>query len=86
MLYGSKNIPSLCVFQSKEDGEKEEEKQKAKRGRPPLKSTLLSNLSCALSKAANSESKPGARSARGSLPDGSPLSNGTEGTPGSSSG
>lgn len=70
---------------SKEDGEKEdkkeEEKQKAKRGRPPLKSTLLSNLSCSLSKTANSESKPGARSARSSLPDCSPLSNGTEGTP-----
>nr|XP_056707186.1 AT-rich interactive domain-containing protein 4A [Euleptes europaea] len=68
---------------SKEDGEKdekkEEEKQKAKRGRPPLKSTLLSNLSCGLPKTPNSESKPGSRSARGSLPDGSPLPNGTEG-------
>ncbi|XP_054826847.1 AT-rich interactive domain-containing protein 4A [Eublepharis macularius] len=68
---------------NKEDGEKdekkEEEKQKAKRGRPPLKSTLLSNLSCGLPKTPNSESKPGARSVRSSLSDGSPLPNGTEG-------
>ncbi|XP_053110206.1 AT-rich interactive domain-containing protein 4A [Hemicordylus capensis] len=70
---------------SKEDGEKdekkEEEKQKAKRGRPPLKSTLLSNLSCSLSKTPNSESKAGARGARSSLLDCSPLPNGTEGAP-----
>ncbi|KAH0620273.1 hypothetical protein JD844_020420 [Phrynosoma platyrhinos] len=70
---------------SKEDCEKdekkEEEKQKAKRGRPPLKSTLLSNLSSCLAKTPNSESKPGVRSARGSLPDCSPLPNGTEGAP-----
>ncbi|KAL8168744.1 UNVERIFIED_CONTAM: hypothetical protein K2H54_015371 [Gekko kuhli] len=68
---------------SKEDAErdekKEEEKQKAKRGRPPLKSTLLSNLSCGLPKTPNSESKPGSRSARGGLPDCCPLPNGTEG-------
>ncbi|XP_061468440.1 AT-rich interactive domain-containing protein 4A isoform X2 [Rhineura floridana] len=70
---------------SKEDGEKdekrEEEKQKAKRGRPPLKSTLLSNLSYGLPKTPNSESKPGARSGSSSLPDCSPLSNGMEGMP-----
>ncbi|XP_048341861.1 AT-rich interactive domain-containing protein 4A isoform X2 [Sphaerodactylus townsendi] len=68
---------------SKEDGEKdekkEEEKQKAKRGRPPLKSTLLSNLSCGLPKTPNSESKPGSRNARSGLPDSSALPNGTEG-------
>ncbi|XP_060119148.1 AT-rich interactive domain-containing protein 4A [Heteronotia binoei] len=68
---------------SKEDAEKddkkEEEKQKAKRGRPPLKSTLLSNLSCGLHKTPNSESKPGSRSARSGLPDCCPLPNGTEG-------
>ncbi|XP_025033469.1 AT-rich interactive domain-containing protein 4A isoform X3 [Python bivittatus] len=67
---------------SKEDCEKdekkEEEKQKGKRGRPPLKSTLLSNLSCGLSKTPNSDSKSGVRSARGSLLDCSPLLNGTE--------
>ncbi|XP_050808479.1 AT-rich interactive domain-containing protein 4A isoform X4 [Gopherus flavomarginatus] len=44
---------------SKEDQEKDEkkdeEKQKSKRGRPPLKSTLLSNMSCSLSKTPNSE-------------------------------
>ncbi|XP_060609817.2 AT-rich interactive domain-containing protein 4A [Anolis sagrei] len=61
------------------DEKKEEEKQKAKRGRPPLKSTLLSNLASCLAKSANSESKPGIRSARSSLPDDSPLPNGTEG-------
>ncbi|XP_032092002.1 AT-rich interactive domain-containing protein 4A isoform X2 [Thamnophis elegans] len=69
---------------SKEDSEKdekkekEEEKQKGKRGRPPLKSTLLSNLSCGLSKTPNSDSKSGVRSARSSLLDCSPLLNGTE--------
>uniref|UniRef100_A0A8C5SYJ1 AT-rich interaction domain 4A n=1 Tax=Laticauda laticaudata TaxID=8630 RepID=A0A8C5SYJ1_LATLA len=50
------NIVYACI-QSKEDSEKdekkEEEKQKGKRGRPPLKSTLLSNLSCGLSKTPN---------------------------------
>ncbi|XP_013912172.1 PREDICTED: AT-rich interactive domain-containing protein 4A [Thamnophis sirtalis] len=72
---------------SKEDSEKdekkekEEEKQKGKRGRPPLKSTLLSNLSCGLSKTPNSDSKSGVRSARSSLLDCSPLLNGTEGMP-----
>ncbi|XP_042309519.1 AT-rich interactive domain-containing protein 4A isoform X2 [Sceloporus undulatus] len=70
---------------SKEDGEKdekkEEEKQKAKRGRPPLKSTLLSNLSSCLAKIPNNETKPGVRTARGSQPDCSPLPNGTEGAP-----
>nr|XP_033808163.1 AT-rich interactive domain-containing protein 4A isoform X2 [Geotrypetes seraphini]XP_033808164.1 AT-rich interactive domain-containing protein 4A isoform X2 [Geotrypetes seraphini]XP_033808165.1 AT-rich interactive domain-containing protein 4A isoform X2 [Geotrypetes seraphini] len=62
----------------KDDG-KEEEKQKAKRGRPPLKSTLLSNLACGLSKTPINEGKTGARSARNSLPESSPLTNGTEG-------
>ncbi|XP_077180092.1 AT-rich interactive domain-containing protein 4A [Paroedura picta] len=68
---------------SKEDAEKdekkEEEKQRAKRGRPPLKSTLLSNLACGLPKTPNSESKPGSRSVRSGLPDCCPLPNGTEG-------
>ncbi|XP_044291594.1 AT-rich interactive domain-containing protein 4A isoform X2 [Varanus komodoensis] len=70
---------------SKEDCEKdekkEEEKQKAKRGRPPLKSALLSNLSCGLPKTPHGEGKPGIRSARSSLPDCSLLPNGTEGMP-----
>uniref|UniRef100_A0ABM5FC04 AT-rich interactive domain-containing protein 4A n=1 Tax=Pogona vitticeps TaxID=103695 RepID=A0ABM5FC04_9SAUR len=66
---------------SEKDEKKEEEKQKAKRGRPPLKSTLLSNLSCTLSKTPNSESKLGVRSVRNSLPDCALLPNGTEGTP-----
>nr|XP_034959825.1 AT-rich interactive domain-containing protein 4A isoform X1 [Zootoca vivipara]XP_034959834.1 AT-rich interactive domain-containing protein 4A isoform X1 [Zootoca vivipara] len=65
--------------ESEKDEKREEEKQKVKRGRPPLKSTLLSNLSCGLPKTPNSESKPGARNSRGSLPDCSPLPNGTEG-------
>ncbi|NXJ67946.1 ARI4A protein, partial [Rostratula benghalensis] len=60
------------------DEKKDEEKQKSKRGRPPLKSTLPSNTSCSLSKMANSEGKSGARSARNSLADSSPLPNGTE--------
>ncbi|XP_030338939.1 AT-rich interactive domain-containing protein 4A isoform X2 [Strigops habroptila] len=40
---------------SEKDEKKDEEKQKSKRGRPPLKSTLLSNTSCSLSKTPNSE-------------------------------
>uniref|UniRef100_A0A8C5SXB3 AT-rich interaction domain 4A n=1 Tax=Laticauda laticaudata TaxID=8630 RepID=A0A8C5SXB3_LATLA len=66
---------------SEKDEKKEEEKQKGKRGRPPLKSTLLSNLSCGLSKTPNSDNKSGVRSARSSLLDCSPLLNGTEGMP-----
>lgn len=46
---------------NKEDGEKDEkrdeERQKSKRGRPPLKSTLSSNLPYGLSKTPNSEGK-----------------------------
>uniref|UniRef100_A0A672TTQ6 AT-rich interactive domain-containing protein 4A n=3 Tax=Strigops habroptila TaxID=2489341 RepID=A0A672TTQ6_STRHB len=63
---------------SEKDEKKDEEKQKSKRGRPPLKSTLLSNTSCSLSKTPNSEGKSGARSARNNLSDSSPLPNGTE--------
>ncbi|XP_070606214.1 AT-rich interactive domain-containing protein 4A isoform X3 [Erythrolamprus reginae] len=66
---------------SEKDEKKEEEKQKGKRGRPPLKSTLLSNLSCILSKTPNNDSKCEVRSARSSLLDCSPLLNGTEGIP-----
>lgn len=55
----------VVVTQNKEDGEKDEkrdeERQKSKRGRPPLKSTPYS-----LSKAANSEGKSGTRDAHGS--------------------
>uniref|UniRef100_A0A671DZ06 AT-rich interactive domain-containing protein 4A n=1 Tax=Rhinolophus ferrumequinum TaxID=59479 RepID=A0A671DZ06_RHIFE len=46
---------------NKEDGEKDEkrdeERQKSKRGRPPLKSTLSSNMPYGLSKTPNSEGK-----------------------------
>ncbi|XP_019406439.1 PREDICTED: AT-rich interactive domain-containing protein 4A isoform X2 [Crocodylus porosus] len=63
---------------SEKDEKKDEEKQKSKRGRPPLKSTLLSNMSCNLSKTPNSEGKAGARSARSNLSVCSPLPNGTE--------
>ncbi|XP_051478612.1 AT-rich interactive domain-containing protein 4A isoform X4 [Apus apus] len=67
--------------ESEKDEKKDEEKQKSKRGRPPLKSTLLSNSSCSLSKTPNSEGKSGARSARNNLSDSSPVPNGTEATP-----
>ncbi|XP_005143952.2 AT-rich interactive domain-containing protein 4A isoform X2 [Melopsittacus undulatus] len=40
---------------SEKDEKKDEEKQKSKRGRPPLKSTLPSNMSCSLSKTPTSE-------------------------------
>ncbi|XP_068803531.1 AT-rich interactive domain-containing protein 4A isoform X2 [Struthio camelus] len=66
---------------SEKDEKKDEEKQKSKRGRPPLKSTLLSNTSCSLSKTPNSEGKSGARSARSNLSDSSPLPNGLEAAP-----
>ncbi|XP_078007638.1 AT-rich interactive domain-containing protein 4A isoform X2 [Phascolarctos cinereus] len=63
---------------SEKDEKKDEERQKSKRGRPPLKSTLPSNMSCGMSKSPNIEGKMGARTARSSLPDGSPLANGME--------
>ncbi|XP_038612092.1 AT-rich interactive domain-containing protein 4A [Tachyglossus aculeatus] len=67
---------------NKDDSEKEEkkdeERQKSKRGRPPLKSTLPSNVSCGFPKPPSGEGKPGARNVRSSLPDSSPLSNGVE--------
>lgn len=61
------NKNPLFSLQNKEDGEKEEkkdeEKQKSKRGRPPLKSTLPSNTSCSLPKTPNSEGKCSCRGA-----------------------
>jgi AT-rich interactive domain-containing protein 4A len=57
----------VVVMQNKEDSEKDEkrdeDRQKSKRGRPPLKSTLSSNMPYSLSKTANSEGKSGTRSA-----------------------
>ncbi|XP_051833703.1 AT-rich interactive domain-containing protein 4A isoform X2 [Antechinus flavipes] len=63
---------------SEKDEKKEEERQKSKRGRPPLKSTLPSNMSYSVSKSPNIEGKVSARTARSSLPDSSPLANGME--------
>nr|XP_012641084.1 AT-rich interactive domain-containing protein 4A isoform X3 [Microcebus murinus] len=63
---------------SEKDEKRDEERQKSKRGRPPLKSTLSSNMPYGLSKTANSEGKSGTRSALGNIPDSSPLSNGME--------
>ncbi|XP_072485421.1 AT-rich interactive domain-containing protein 4A isoform X2 [Notamacropus eugenii] len=63
---------------SEKDEKKDEERQKSKRGRPPLKSTLPSNMSYGVSKSPNIEGKMGARTARSSLPDSSPLANGME--------
>ncbi|XP_023581999.1 AT-rich interactive domain-containing protein 4A isoform X3 [Trichechus manatus latirostris] len=63
---------------SEKDEKREEERQKSKRGRPPLKSTLSSNMPYGLSKTPNSEGKSGTRSARSNMPDSSPLSNGME--------
>ncbi|KAL0602364.1 LOW QUALITY PROTEIN: AT-rich interactive domain-containing protein 4A [Plecturocebus cupreus] len=63
---------------SEKDEKRDEERQKSKRGRPPLKSTLSSNMPYGLSKTANSEGKSGTRSARSNIPDSSPLSNGME--------
>ncbi|XP_074146332.1 AT-rich interactive domain-containing protein 4A isoform X2 [Sminthopsis crassicaudata] len=63
---------------SEKDEKKDEERQKSKRGRPPLKSTLPSNMSYSVSKSPNIEGKVGPRTARSSLPDSSPLANGME--------
>ncbi|KAB1278041.1 AT-rich interactive domain-containing protein 4A [Camelus dromedarius] len=63
---------------SEKDEKRDEERQKSKRGRPPLKSTLSSNMPYGLSKTPNSEGKSGTRSARSNMPDSSPLSNGME--------
>ncbi|CAH2328768.1 AT-rich interactive domain-containing 4A isoform X1 [Pelobates cultripes] len=64
---------------NKDENEKEEEKQKSKRGRPPLKSTLQSNLACALAKSLISEGKSSIKPMRTSLPENTSLSNGLEG-------
>lgn len=73
----------FVVIQNKEDSEKDEkrdeERQKSKRGRPPLRSTLSSNMPYGLSKTPNSEGKSGTRSAHSSTADSSPLSNRMEG-------
>lgn len=87
MLIFNKTLAPLTDFvvitQNKDDSEKDErrdeERQKSKRGRPPSKSALSSNLPYGLSKAPNSEGKSGTRSACCYLPDSSPLSNGMEG-------
>ncbi|XP_068947901.1 AT-rich interactive domain-containing protein 4A isoform X2 [Petaurus breviceps papuanus] len=63
---------------SEKDEKKDEERQKSKRGRPPLKSTLSSNMSYGVSESPNMEGKTAARTARSSLPDSSPLANGME--------
>ncbi|XP_046503416.1 AT-rich interactive domain-containing protein 4A isoform X3 [Equus quagga] len=63
---------------SEKDEKRDEERQKSKRGRPPLKSTLSSNMPYGLTKTPNSEGKSGTRSARSNMPDSSPLSNGME--------
>ncbi|XP_040267214.1 AT-rich interactive domain-containing protein 4A isoform X2 [Bufo bufo] len=57
---------------------KDDERNKIKRGRPPLKSTLQTNVSCAMPKTPNSESKTANKNVRHSLPDGNFLSNGVE--------
>ncbi|KAM5176873.1 AT-rich interactive domain-containing protein 4A isoform 3-T3 [Callospermophilus lateralis] len=63
---------------SEKDEKRDEERQKSKRGRPPLKSTLSSNMPYGLSKTANSEGKSGTSCAHSAMPDSSPLSNGME--------
>ncbi|XP_023483570.1 AT-rich interactive domain-containing protein 4A isoform X3 [Equus przewalskii] len=63
---------------SEKDEKRDEERQKSKRGRPPLKSTLSSNMPYGLTKTPNSEGKSGTRSACSNMPDSSPLSNGME--------
>ncbi|XP_069589349.1 AT-rich interactive domain-containing protein 4A isoform X1 [Ranitomeya imitator] len=60
------------------DEKKDEEKHKTKRGRPPLKSTLQTNVACALPKTPNSESKAANKLVRNSLSDNNFLSNGLE--------
>lgn len=54
-------LTHIFVPQNKEDGEKEdkrdEDRQKTKRGRPPLRSALSSSLPFGLSRTANSEGK-----------------------------
>lgn len=63
------------------DEKKEEEKQKAKgRGRPPLKSQLQSNVTCAVPKTPNSEGKASGANTKNNTLDNSSLSNGLEGT------
>ncbi|XP_069807328.1 AT-rich interactive domain-containing protein 4A [Dendropsophus ebraccatus] len=58
---------------------KEDDRNKTKRGRPPLKSTLQTNVACALPKTPNSENKAAGKNVKNSLPDGNFLPNGLEG-------
>ncbi|XP_063804067.1 AT-rich interactive domain-containing protein 4A isoform X2 [Pseudophryne corroboree] len=65
--------------ENEREEKREEEKQKSKRGRPPLKSTLQSNMACVLTKTPSSEGKTSSKHMRNSLPDNTALSNGIEG-------
>ncbi|XP_075049561.1 AT-rich interactive domain-containing protein 4A [Mixophyes fleayi] len=65
--------------ENEKEEKREEEKQKSKRGRPPLKSTLQSNMACVLSKTPNSEGKASSKHMRNNLPDNTSLLNGLEG-------
>ncbi|XP_041429044.1 AT-rich interactive domain-containing protein 4A isoform X1 [Xenopus laevis] len=60
--------------------EKKEDDKRSKRGRPPLKSTLQTNMTCVLPKSPTSECKSSIKSMRNSLSDSSSLSNGLEGS------
>ncbi|KAG8561085.1 hypothetical protein GDO81_015241 [Engystomops pustulosus] len=60
------------------DDKKDDDKHKTKRGRPPLKSTLQTNVACTLPKTLNSENKAASKPVRNSLPDNNFMSNGVE--------
>ncbi|XP_056400966.1 AT-rich interactive domain-containing protein 4A isoform X2 [Hyla sarda] len=61
------------------DEKKEDDRLKIKRGRPPLKSTLQTNVACTMPKTPNSENKAASKHVRNSLPDNNFLPNGLEG-------
>ncbi|OCT64882.1 hypothetical protein XELAEV_18041119mg [Xenopus laevis] len=63
-----------------ENDENKEDDKRSKRGRPPLKSSLQTNMTCGLPKSPTSEGKSSSKSMRNSLSDSSSLSNGLEGS------
>ncbi|KAM3920140.1 AT-rich interactive domain-containing protein 4A isoform 2-T3 [Leptodactylus fuscus] len=60
------------------DEKKDDDKLKTKRGRPPLKSNLQTNMACTMPKTPSSENKAANKHVRSSLPDNNFLSNGLE--------
>ncbi|KAM9294401.1 AT-rich interactive domain-containing protein 4A [Gastrophryne carolinensis] len=62
-----------------EKDDKKDDEKKSKRGRPPLKSTLQSNIACAVTKTPSSDSKSSGKGSKHNTPEHLSLPNGLEG-------